>query len=162
MNDITYNSKFNIVDYVELVNELAEEYFDEQGNYTPQIGKINAIRLFYNRCVKMDLHELPHDIVEIADVDKLIQDNAFMKTFNTAIKNKADVSLDFAGAYLDAQEIVNNKNNSLNQAATKVGNILYSTIQVISKAMDDGKLNKIADAINTLSGGAVDEVKLAM
>ena len=55
-------TELNVIDYVSMVNAIVSEYFDEDGTYTPHIGKMNAMRLFYNNCVTDSKYDIEHNV----------------------------------------------------------------------------------------------------
>ena len=116
MNKLEVNNKLGIVDYVELVNNLVAEYYDERGEYTPHYGRLNAMRLYYNICVKTDLFDLPHSITDAMDMEKLIDCEEFLRAFDDAIIGQFDDEVGYNGisgftfgdAFRDATDSVNN------------------------------------------------------
>ena len=144
-------SNLNIIDYVSLVNDLISDFFDsETGEYTPHIGKLNAMRLFYNEYVIESKFDLPHDFTDALEMDVLINDEEFINQFNKAIKGDGIIRLDFANAYADAMEAVNAKKNSFGNAV----NIIRKAVEKVSESIssvvtDEGleKLTKISDGV---------------
>ena len=93
------NTYIGMVEYLTMVNEIVLEYFDEDGNYQPQIGILNAMRLFYNECVIESKFELPHDITDAMDMEIMVTDDEFVNEFNNAIiGDRPGIRFDFANA----------------------------------------------------------------
>lgn len=114
MKEIRVNNNLNIVTFIELVNGLVAGYFDDDGNYQPHFGLINDIRLFYNLCVSGtdEENELPEIISELSDIEKIMNDDFFIETFNK-VKNQNDIErLNFSTAYKKAQDIIGAKKGS--------------------------------------------------
>lgn len=47
-NTMVIKKDFSVIDYVSLVNGIADEFFDVNGEYQPHLGRLNVMRLFYN------------------------------------------------------------------------------------------------------------------
>lgn len=152
-NTMVIKKNLSVIDYVSLVNGIANDFFDaETGEYTPHIGRLNAMRLFYNECVTESKFDLPHDFEDALQMDILVEDDTFIKEFNTAVVGDGVIRLDFANAYADAMEAVNAKKNSFGNAV----NIIRKTIERVSESISSvvtdeslEKLTKIADSVNT-------------
>lgn len=162
MNKLEVNYKFGIVDYVELVNNLVSEYYDERGEYTPHYGRLNAMRLFYNNCVKTDLFDLPHTITDAMDMEKLIDCDEFLQAFDEAIVGQfyeekgynGFSGFTFGDAYRDATDIVNNRNSSLNYAVTAIGNKLNDLLVSVSSLLSDEKIEKLEKLAGYVTDGS--------
>lgn len=142
----------SVIDYVTLVNGIANDFFDsETGEYTPHIGRLNAMRLFYNECVTESKFDLPHDFEDALQMDVLVEDEEFIKEFNAAVVGDGVVRLDFANAYADAMEAVNAKKNSFGNAVNIIKRIIEKFSESISSVVTDEsleKLAKIAEGVN--------------
>lgn len=144
-SDFVIDTNLSMVDYVIIVENIASEYFDEDGEYVPHYGDINAMRLFYNLCVKQcDFDEkYPHNITDILNMEEIMRDETFVLEFNDAICAYRK-ELNFGSAYLDAMNIVDYKKNSVSQIVTQIKSLLRPLI------------NNINDIVST---GAIDEIK---
>lgn len=94
------NTKIDFATYTVLVKMIATGFFDDDLNYIPHLGKLNAMRLFYNFCVKEDIDNIPHDTGDLDEVMLLVRNEHFISLFNEAIKIK-QIEFDFANAYKD-------------------------------------------------------------
>ena len=135
MEDFYYMSfvirnNFEIVEYVEIVNAIVAEFFNDEGDYTPHIGKLNAMRVFYNDCVKESKFDLSHDISEALELTPLVEDDEFIQEYNKALKGDGTVRLDFANAYADAMQIVNTRKDSINGG---VDRLKFALEEIINK-----------------------------
>ena len=92
--------KLSIVDFVSTVNDIVLEYFDADGAYTPHIGLLNAMRVFYNECVKESKFDgdIPHNVADALEMEAIVADEQFIQCFNEALKTD-EYSLTFATAY---------------------------------------------------------------
>ena len=117
MNSIfKVNTELALFDYLVLVQEIAYEFINEEtGAYQPHIGKLNAMRLFYNYCVvesKFD-EKYAHNVTDADSMIEIVADEDFINAFNSAIKHDGKtIKYDFANAYKDALEIVDIKKTS--------------------------------------------------
>lgn len=95
------NTKIDLATYTALVKMIAAGFFDDDLNYIPHLGKLNAMWLFYNFCVKEDIDNIPHDTGDLDEVMLLVRNEHLLNLFNEAIKIK-QIEFDFANAYKDA------------------------------------------------------------
>jgi len=155
------NTKLSLIDYVTLVDLLVDDYFDITGKYQPHYGMANAMRLFYNLCVKDSQfeNEIPHDFSDITLVEKLASDIDFIDEFNQAIYDeKADFS--FGSAYHNALAIVNQKNNPMQSLVGVVDRFLSSFSTVISDVMTPDNIKITQSIANDIASGKIDFTKL--
>ena len=154
-NKMTIKKDFDITEYVSLVDELVDEFFNEDGEYQPHIGKLNALRLFYNKCVKSSKFDLPHDFTDALMLKPLIQDKVFMAAFNSAIKKGRSTRLDFANAYAEATEIVNAKRDSFGNLATVVKTGLNNLLKSLSPAISEENISNISKIADGMKSGTL-------
>lgn len=148
-------TKLDAIDYAIAVNDIANGYFDEENDYIPHIGKLKAMSVFYNTCVKSVKNDAEQDITGNLEVEEVIGDEAFIIVFNDAVRGDGLIRFDFANAFSDAMQIVDNKKNSFNNMvdnfriiankfAEKMGLILQGDIiDNISKFTDNFSSNNI-------------------
>ena len=74
----------DIVAYGAAVREIADKFFDSDGNYAPHIGKANAMVVFYNYFViESKFSEMtPEEFT----TDLFFTDEEFLSEYNKAIK----------------------------------------------------------------------------
>ena len=159
-NKYVIDCTLGVLDYASMVNSLANDYFDEDGTYTPHIGKLNVMRLFYNTCIKEGKQEGLDTIDEIENMEKIIHDEYFVKEFNHAIETDGTIRLDFANAYRDAIDMVNTRKNSFASAIEVFKGAVLGITEKISPVLTEGnlaKLTKIADEVSkgNLSADAI-------
>lgn len=150
------DTNLGIVDFLQVVNDIALEYFDVDGVYQPHIGMLNAMRVFYNICVKESQFddEYGHDIFDAFDMENIMKDEDFILEFNRAI-NPSYVKLDFANAYIRALEIVENKKTSLGAAIDAIRNLIFRLMDYADGIFKDENLDKIADIAEKISAGKI-------
>lgn len=156
-SDFEINANLELFDYLAMVNEIALEFFSEEGTYQPHIGKVNAMRLFYNQCVtqsKFD-EKYSHDIVDAMDMVEIVADADFISAYNESIAAGAYTSLDFGNAYKDAMEIVDVRKSSFGNAVEIVGSMLNRLVGSISSVLTDENIEKVSQIAKEISNGNI-------
>lgn len=150
------NTNLKMVDYLVMVNEIVLEYFNEEGEYQPQIGTLNAMRLFYNNCVVESKFDISHDIVDAMDMEPIVNDDEFIAAFNDAIIGDCPgICMDFANAYKDALDIVETKKTSIERAVNSVKNMITSILDVINPLLSDEHIDKVSEIARDVSNGKI-------
>lgn len=152
---------FSIYDYVAIVNSIAQEYFDEFGNYTPQFGLLNAMRVFYNDCVIESKFNVPHDISKAEDMQIFINDEEFIESFNESIASYGVVKLDFSNAYKDAMDIVNYKKNTNNELVTMIKQEISNISNLLSNLTSNDSIEKLEKIASEISSGNLSSEAIA-
>lgn len=152
-NTIEIKNDLSVVDYVTVVEAIASGFFDEDGGYTPHIGRLNAMRIFYNVCVTSTIADLPHDISEALQMEDLVKDAAFVEAYSNAIEYTSDQGLAFTNAYSDALDIVCFRKLSINQAVDAIKKMLTKLMDSITGLLSEDNLEKIEKLANELSSG---------
>lgn len=147
-NRIIVDTELNVINYISMVEHLASEFFDENGEYTPSFGKLNAMRLFYNNCVKKSEIELEHNVTDALSLEGLATNKAFISAFNKAIVGDGRLRLDFANAYKDAIEIVEVKKDSLMSAVNIIKNSLSELIEETKPLLSEENVSRLIDFSN--------------
>lgn len=149
------DTKLDIIDYVSMVNEIVLEFFNSDGVYQPHIGKLNAMRLFYNKCVtksKFDV-SLGHDIIDAMDMVLIVKDNNFIEKYNEAIAAGSYIQLDFGNAYKDAMEIVDVKKSSFGSAVEIVKNMIMGIVDKVSPILTPENIENVSKIAADISEG---------
>lgn len=151
------DTKLSVIGFVSMVNDIALEYFDTDGSYTPHIGLLNAMRLFYNECVTDSKFEgdISHNITDVIEMEVIANDEQFIRCFNEALKADG-YALDFATAYNEAMKIVEQKKTSVYGAVELIKNVLIQVFDNMNSAMTPENIQKITDLFNKMNGGNVD------
>ena len=150
------NTNLGIIDYVSVVNELALEYFNEDGEYQPQIGILNEMRVFYNVCVKESKFDdtVSHDIVDALELETLVSDEEFIDAFNKALIGEHDrVALDFANAHENAMSIVENRKTSIWGLGNSIKKILNDVIEKIAPVFSEDNIKNIEQIAKDIAAG---------
>ena len=148
--EIKVKTQLNIYEYVQIVEDLVREFYDENGNYVPHYGELNALRLFYNYCVVDDIDGIPHTISEATQLEPLIANKDFMAAYRNNIHQVWYAPLTFSDALSKAREIVQVKNNSF----TAVANVIKQVVADIENKLgiaSDEHMEDIIAAANKLS-----------
>lgn len=160
-NAINVNCIFDVTSYIVAVEEMAKEYFDDNGDYTPHFGFLNVMRIFYNMCVKTDLYELPHEIVDAMDMDKLVTDEDFVEEFNKALVGDGQFRFDFSNAFAQAMDIVRTRNTSPRETLNALLTKAIAGLQDIGDIFTAENIDKIAKIAEDIKDGNLNAEQLA-
>ena len=167
-----FDNKLTLSEYAAITESIANAYFDrETGEYIPHLGELFTLATYFNNCVTLDpsettamfgdtdndgSEEVVAMITDINDIVKLTSNEEFMDGYMDAIKAEPRIDIDFANAYRNAHDIIEQRKNGMYQFTTNtllglktVGEILEKTISSInmdqlsqiSKNIADGKLS---------------------
>jgi len=143
--EVAYRDSFDFVDYYNLVNQLVEGYFNEDGDYLPQIGDAVAMTIFFNVCIidkeQFSDLEIIEDPLEAGGV---FEDEDFIEAFNEAIFFNGQIRFDFANAFKNALEIVNYRTSSLTYASKVLTGGIKDIINRLDETYDDERLQTLA------------------
>ena len=151
MEKIIVLDNVDIVTYSAAVVEIAEKFFDEDDNYTPQFGRANSVGVFFNRFVDIiSLEAYFADYDGEVNVDLFLADENCLKVYNKALKNDTDYRLNFANAYADAMDIVKTKNTTIGGAVELFKSAISKIADKINPIFTDdniAKLEKISENV---------------
>lgn len=154
MNDnVKVHTDLGIVEYCAIVKSIADGYFDDEFEFVPHFGKLNAMRLFYNICVEDDILGKPHDISDALEMEDLVKDYEFIKAFRQATEKDDGLSLSFANAYYDAIKIVNTKKGSLNRAVDVIKSVLNNVVDSMGSMFNEENMAKIQKMSEDIASG---------
>lgn len=154
MKDIIVFDNVDIVTYSAAVREIAEKFFDEDGNYTPYFGRINSIGVFFNRFVDPVGLEAFFADKEIT-IDLLASEEGCLQLYNGALNRYRGFRLDFANAYADALDIVKQRNTTIGGVASTIINSLENLVDTISPAFTNDNMDTIAKIAKEISDGRI-------
>ena len=160
-NKVKVETKLGIVDFVTMVNAIVAEFFDADGNYTPHIGRLNAMRLFYNECVLDDTFGIPHNITDALEMDALIKNEDFINLFTESLVSDNKFSFDFANAYDSAVEIVNVKKNSTGRIIDSIKNLIGRFTDILAPLFSEENIEKLEQISKDISNGKLSEQTIA-
>lgn len=152
--DFEVNTKLDFLTYVQVVNNIVSEYFDEDGEYTPHIGIAYVMKLFYEKCVHSDKlsEKITDGMSEIAIVNILSEDDDFMDAFNKAL-SCTTFRMDFANAYSNAMSIVCDKKSSMSRTNDMIERVLNQLVESVTSALSEENLNAVKEITKNLTGG---------
>lgn len=153
-------NKLSLFEYAAMVEEIAEGFFDDENNYCPHIGEINAMRLFYDVCVKESKFDekYDHNIINADDMVEIVADKEFIDVFNRNIDYEfrgSPVCCDFGSAYRNARDIVNTRKSSIGNATDTIGMIIKKISDSISSAINEETVGTLTQIGQDMLGGKV-------
>lgn len=156
-NTMTIDTNLSVFDYLRIVNELSSDFYNEDGEYQPHIGLINAMCVFYNNCVKSSKfeNEFDHDIVDPTEISEVFEDEEFIQMFNASITITM-VRFDFANAFRDAMDIVNTRKSSVNQIFSKIKSLLVDASYMMTSMATKENLDKLDVIASKIKDGKFD------
>lgn len=157
-----YKTDMGMVEYLTVVEGIAVDYFDDDDNYTPHVGRLNAMRIFYNKFVtncKFD-ESHPHDITDVLQMEDIVADYDFIEAFNKAISPTAE-KFDFANAYADAMEIVEYRKYALTSAVDKVKRSINEIADKFSGLTSDDTIAAVSKIASAMQDGNISVDALA-
>lgn len=147
-------NKLNLVSYSVITNAIADGYFDGDGTYQPDIGLMNAMRLFYNCCVKEsafdELH--PHNVSDILNMQDMVDDDTFITEFNKAIAAH-ERRFDFGNAYSDAMSMVDVRKSSIVAIINYARKALVGLSEDLGKVMTQENMDALKAIATAISDG---------
>lgn len=162
MNDnVKVHTDLGIVEYCAIVKSIADGYFDDEFEFVPHFGKLNAMRLFYNICVEDDILGKPHDISDALEMEDLVKDYEFIKAFRQATEKDDGLSLSFSNAYYDAIKIVNTKKGSLNRAVDVIKSVLNNIVNSMGSIFTEENMAKMQKMSEDIASGKLSNESIA-
>ena len=158
------DTSLSVIEFKLLTEALADGYFDDEGNFTPHIGLLNSMRLFYNLCVRESKFDadIPHDFTDMVLVDLLANDKEFMQEFDkaTSFSSHHSNKLDFNKAYSFALDIVGSRDNPFERAIGKVVSFIEAFFNGLSEVMTGENMERLGEFANQVKEGKLDYYKL--
>ena len=161
-NSYSIKTAINITDYMSIVTDISDAFFDTDGDYQPHIGRMTAIMTFFNYCVKDSSYN--GDIKNIPEMEKIMTDEELVKAFNDEISVTPYFELRFGSAYRDAMDIVFTKKDSLSlelgKAFSALKNSLPKAIKDLSSALSNENIADLSKILESLSDGetSIDDI----
>lgn len=156
MADLKVFDRVGIVEYCVAVNEMVEYFFDKDGNYEPQFGRINVVKVFFNYFVDGDsIKEYFADIDGEIEIDDIMNSDDCLELFNNELRKGGDYRLNFCNAYREAMEIVNQKKQGWENAARVIMRSVNDIIDRISGELSEDKINKFKEIMSEIKNVSV-------
>lgn len=139
--DLTYEQ------YMTLCAVMADNYFDDNGDFASFNGRIASMMLFYQYCVDHTDDPYWESIEDIESVESYVPifaDEEFAKAYACELKDGSKKNrLTFNQAYYDAQEIVNARLNTVNGIITSIRKIGIAIIDSVGNLLDEKNLKTL-------------------
>lgn len=139
-----FENKLSVNDYLETVETIANGFFNDNGEYVPHIGRIVAVTVYCDMCMK----ESVFSDVENPDMDVIFSNEEIMDAYSSALDEALTVEYDqecltFGNAYYDALKIVDYRKSSMVQAVGLITGL-------INEVMSPDNLSKLYEASDRL------------
>lgn len=146
MKKLIVNTELSTTDYMQMVLDIADSFFDNDGKYAPPLGKIAAMSLFFAKCVTGGTLKEKYGSKELSidDLNEIISDKAFKKAFNKSV-NVEKLKLDFGNAYWDAVDIAETKKTSVGTIIDMIQKLVESFTEQADMISSDEKLDKLSE-----------------
>lgn len=142
--EVAYKDSFTVAEFYDLTDKIANGYFDENGEYTPQVGDAIAMMLFFNVCVTDKEQFTDKEVLDnLTECDDVFENEDFIQAFNEAIFFNGQIRFDFANAFKNAMEIVTYRTDSPVYAVKKVEDAVKSVIDIINNTFDEDRLERL-------------------
>lgn len=157
MGKLTIDKSLDFYDYLLTIRSIADAYFNmSNGAYEPYFGEMNAIRLFYNLCVKeSDFSEqFGNEINDYESVAILAEDQEFMTAYNNAtIISSEDKYFSFGRAYCMAMDMVETKKTSFGQTASIVSDAIQAIMNKLGTLLTEENMGYIKTISSEIAKG---------
>lgn len=150
------NTELEMFEYLQTVNDIALEYFNIDGKYQPHIGLLNAMRIFYNLCIKESKYDekYGHDIFDATDMKEIVADKEFIESFYSTLIVE-DMGFNFGNAYKQALDIVEYKKTSLENTVDIIYKAVMNFVEALNSTVSGDTLNTIVDIANKMANGQI-------
>lgn len=152
---LTIKTELGITAFLNMVNKLVDGYFQKSADgevqferYTPHIGLLNAMRLFYNDCVEGGAYDVPHQVQDPLLMESFINDEDFVRLFNEAVEGDGYARLDFSNALKSAKQIVDYRNTSAVYAIDEAKNTAIDFLNSLNSVLTAMDTNSVANMIS--------------
>lgn len=140
------NTALTMSQFMKITQEIFEGYFDLDGNYSPAMGDLLTLNIFYDTCIsEYELQADPNDLE--AKLNELISNEEIMLGYQHAMYSD---SFDFGHARLNASGMVENK---LNHPTSKIDEFIDKLIDIagtFESKFSGIDATKITDALKSL------------
>lgn len=158
-----YNNKLNLGQYIQVVKDMANEFFDiETGEYTPHIGELYAACLYFNLCVELEETDefKTQPITDISDIEQLLNNKEFCDQFYKETTFD-DSYISFGNAYMHALSIVEYRKRDANSFAEAVSKGLEAVLKAFRESFSDSEIEKIIKLANDIKSGTISNESIA-
>lgn len=134
-----FNNQLDIETYINVTNEIANNFFDKtNGEYLPHFGNVYSVYVYFINCVKSEdgdevtkdtiitKSEDGDDTLVLSELQKLFNNEEFMKAYNSATMPSKVYALDFSHAHADAIRIVKSRSANNNPLVFGITQLVQS------------------------------------
>lgn len=149
-----YNTKFDLATYGAVCEDIAAKFFNDEGEFVPYIGKINAMCAFYNQCVDKESvpDNFPSEINSLSEIEPIAENDEFIRAFNSASEWDAD-GIDFANAYQTAMEMVEERKTSIGRVISILNNGIKMLVKELNEGLSPEMAENIGKIVKSIDGG---------
>ena len=145
-NIMKINTRLTMSQFMKITQEIFEGYFDLDGNYSPAMGDLLTLNIFYDTCVsEYELQADPNDME--AKLNELISSEEIMNEYD---KSNIYANFYFGHAVSNAKEMIQNK---LDHPTSKIDEFIDKLIDIagtFESKFSGIDATKITDALKSL------------
>lgn len=135
--------KFNPLTYLQLVETLVSDYFNDEGEYVPHLGRISSMLTF-----GAEFGYLTDENASLNEAADFISNDQFISEYEDALLDKG--GLTFGSAMVDALEIVEERKSGTNRLLTLLTKFMEEATEKLAEFVNYGNIetiSKIASAM---------------
>ena len=144
------DTSMTAVKYMEIVDNIVEKFFDENGNYQPHWGRLGTLAIFYSLfCKKEDESEM-----DTAQLNELLNDGVFMQRYDACINgNDRSGLFDFYDAYQDAMKIVDDRRSFAGTVRNVTKLVLDKIDNLFNNVLSEDKISELGKLAGLVNDG---------
>ena len=153
---IIVNTNTDMVTYGVAVQSIVNGFFDEDGKYTPQFGRANAVGVFFQFFVdEKSFNDYFADYADDIDLDFLLGNEECLRLYNCAMVEDNRYRLNFANAYKDAMDIIKVRTSTFAGVAGQFRNIIINAINEFSSIVTEENIEKLSKISDEVTNGSL-------
>ena len=142
-------TKLGISEYMEVVAEIVAGNFDDDGSYTPHIGRVAEMESFFNHCVKDYTGEIEEQSADNPyPIDGVFSDAEFISAYNSAVRDVSCSAINYGNARLDALKIVEDRKSNIGRAVSMISSFVEKYFTPDNMARLFGESNRFQEIAN--------------
>ena len=138
-----FDFNLNTAQYLEVVEAIANGFFDENGEYVPHVGRVISMGVFCDYCMKESIFQ----DVQNPDLDVVFSNEDIIGAYNAALHGDTIDRLNFHSAYQDAMAIVDQRKNSLSRLVNSVATMVEQVVTPENITKLFGETNRFYEVI---------------
>lgn len=164
-----FDNKLNMADYVRIVYDIADGYFNEvTGEYLPHIGEIHTMYLYFKNCViAEDGDEITRENidtdgeVDLEKLEKVASNEDFITEFEKAISSPYLEYFGFEHAYFHAMDIVRSRVENGGLLVQRVLNGVTNIANTLASTLSEENMQTISQVMEDIKNGAISAESIA-